>query len=239
MKLNNLLLMSSDEVESFICSLIDISSPKTVGFLNQHGYNLMANDNDVYESFNGLDVLLRDGKGIELVCRYWGKDAGENLNGTDLIPQIVNKCLNSNKDFSYFVYGTASPWLELGTKNMFGENDVKVLDGFMDESQYISHFDSHHSVSKYKLVILAMGMPKQEKVARLIKATASGPTLIICGGAIIDFQANRFNRSPLIFRKLGFEWLYRLIIEPRRMFKRYVIGIPVFFSNVVKKKITF
>jgi len=54
---------------------------------------------------------------------------------------------------------------------------------------------------------------------------------IVNGGAIIDFLAERVNRAPLVWRKLGMEWLYRLIQEPKRLFNRYVIGNVVFLTR--------
>ena len=81
-----------------------------------------------------------------------------------------------------------------------------------------------------------MGMPKQEQLAYEIQKNIQGSGIIICGGAIIDFKAGKVKRAPKIFRTLSLEWLYRLMNEPRRLFKRYVIGIPFFFFQLIKKK---
>ena len=95
------------------------------------------------------------------------------------------------------------------------------------------HFLEFGSSSALNIIVLAMGMPKQEKIAALLKANSSVSAIVICGGAILDFQANRYARAPLIFRKIGMEWLYRLYKEPGRMFSRYVIGGPIFFYNFI------
>ncbi|MFO6423125.1 WecB/TagA/CpsF family glycosyltransferase [Motilimonas sp. KMU-193] len=232
MKLNNLYLLDEKEIDRFVDEVLHTESCKTLGFLNQHGYNLMLKSSRVSEAFADLDFLLRDGKGLELACRYWGLNPGANLNGTDFIPYLLERCIASKLNCNFFVYGTCSPWLEKGAKSLLkGENAI-LLDGFLDEIEYVKDYSSKYSKLNLNIVLLAMGMPKQEKVASLIKEVATAPTLIICGGAIIDFQAERFNRSPLFLRKIGMEWLYRLIIEPKRMFKRYVLGIPIFFFNV-------
>lgn len=58
--------------------------------------------------------------------------------------------------------------------------------------------------------------------------------LLICGGAILDFTAARFPRAPLFFRRFGLEWAFRMLIEPKRLFKRYAVGIPMFFYYLLR-----
>ncbi|RTZ17424.1 glycosyltransferase [Vibrio aquaticus] len=221
------------EVEAFIDGLIATNEVISLGFINQHGYNLTVQNGDVYKHFIALDYLLRDGIGIELACKLKGLDAKANLNGTDLIPKIASKALVANRDTSFFVYGTEEPWLSKGSKALFKSHSVQTLDGFHSVKSYQAHFKEHHNTNALNLVVLAMGMPKQEEVASLLKQTSQGPLLVICGGAIIDFQGGKTERAPKVWRKLNLEWLYRLIKEPRRMFQRYVIGIPKFLYYVL------
>jgi len=80
-------------------------------------------------------------------------------------------------------------------------------------------------------VVLGMGMPKQETVAQQLRAAVSGPILIINGGAVLDFLADRFQRAPPLLRSLGLEWLFRLLLEPRRLWRRYIVGNIVFLAR--------
>ncbi len=203
----------------------------TVGFLNQHGFNLMLGDKATFTSFQSLDFLLRDGIGISLALKYSSRQAGANLNGTDLIPQIVDRFNDPNTD--YFVLGTHSPWLEMGSKNLLEGKARAIKDGFYPADSYISFLEQHIDPERFSVIILAMGMPKQEILATKIKGEIKGSGVVICGGAIIDFYAERFKRAPAWVQKCSLEWLYRLINEPRRLFKRYVIGIPVFLFRIV------
>jgi hypothetical protein len=57
------------------------------------------------------------------------------------------------------------------------------------------------------------------------------PCLIVCGGAIIDFMGGKTARAPQWMRKTGIEWVFRLLLEPRRLFQRYVVGNPVFLAR--------
>jgi exopolysaccharide biosynthesis WecB/TagA/CpsF family protein len=60
------------------------------------------------------------------------------------------------------------------------------------------------------------------------------PCVIVCGGAIIDFLGGKVSRAPLWLRRMGMEWAYRLAVEPMRLFRRYVIGNPLFLSRALR-----
>lgn len=235
--MQNLKLLPEDQVNDFIIQLLYTKKVLSIGFVNQHAFNLICSDCSIQKSFSNLDYLLRDGKGIEIACHLNGVDPGLNLNGTDFIPFFINEALNSHVELNLFAYGTINPWLESGASELFKSNCFFSLDGFQPEDSYISHFNQKLCNTRLNIVILAMGMPKQEKIASLIKASVDAPVIIICGGAILDFMSGKVSRAPLLFQKYGFEWLYRLFIEPKRLFKRYVLGIPVFFFNIFKYRI--
>ena len=202
----------------------------TVGFLNQHGFNLMLDDEVTFSSFQRLDFMLRDGIGVSLALKYFSRPQGANLNGTDLIPQIVDTF--NTVDTDYYVLGTQSPWLEKGSYRLLDGQAKAIKDGFYPTESYLSFLKQHIDPRRFSVIILAMGMPKQEMLASRIREEIDGGGLVICGGAIIDFYAERFKRAPAWVQKCSLEWLYRLLKEPRRLFRRYVIGIPVFLFRI-------
>ncbi|WP_367987596.1 WecB/TagA/CpsF family glycosyltransferase [Vibrio sp. NTOU-M3] len=229
--LDKLTLIEESKIEAFVEGLLNTNQAVSVGFLNQHGYNLIVKNDQIKHDFEQLDYLLRDGKGIEIACRHRKVDPKANMNGTDLIPLVVSKSIRSEKPLQLFAYGTQEPWLEKGATSLFEQREFLSLDGFQQESDYADHYAQHVEHDALKVIVLAMGMPKQERVAELLKAVSDSSAIILCGGAIIDFKAERFSRAPEIFQKFGLEWLYRLALEPKRLFRRYVIGIPVFFYH--------
>lgn len=229
-------IYTSNNVETLFNEIIKCNKSKSIGFLNQHAYNLTSGNIDIKNDFLALDYLLRDGKGIELACKIFDKEPGENLNGTDLIPKLIKAIENSKKNPKFFVFGTKNPWLELGTKTLFTSNEVLQLDGFQSEQCYLDAYIDNETTTDLNVVLLAMGMPKQEKLAKQIKIVATSQVIVVCGGAIVDFSAGRFKRAPAVFQNFGLEWLYRLAKEPKRLFYRYVIGIPIFFMRIYKSK---
>ena len=71
-------------------------------------------------------------------------------------------------------------------------------------------------------------------MAAALRTVISHPCLIVCGGAIIDFLGGKTPRAPLWMRQVGLEWVFRLALEPRRLFHRYVIGNPLFLMRALR-----
>jgi exopolysaccharide biosynthesis WecB/TagA/CpsF family protein len=107
------------------------------------------------------------------------------------------------------------------------------VDGFQTPSTYL-HLLRERRPS---LVLLAMGMPRQEELALWLRRRLGHGCLLICGGAIVDFLAGRTRRAPPLLRRLGMEWAWRLGQEPVRLFKRYVIGNPQFLWRTWRLKL--
>lgn len=219
--LSNLTIVPEGEVDArLLPALAAIDKPTTLGFLNAHGVNLCWDRSSVARNFTDLDYLLRDGIGVDLCCRRLGWKGGENLNGTDFIPRLLQ-----HRGGTISVLGTQAPWLEVAAQRLRdrGAKIVSAHHGFERPDFYVNQV----LADRPDVVLLAMGMPKQEEVAALIKEAADWPVLIICGGAILDWISERFERAPEFYRRNNLEWVYRLRKEPARLFRRYVIGNPL------------
>lgn len=240
--LSKMHIVEDNQTDNFIDTyVLKASRAISIGFINQHGCNLVVDEQRVYRSFMDLTFLLRDGIGVKMACLKYGIKPGENLNGTDLIPRILDKVLGDEHNKS-IVFGTKEPWLSKGVNRFFGNNNAHYLDGFRTNEEYLIFLSDYFKNDEYEekkitVILLAMGMPKQEELAnKILELCIDKRVIIICGGAIIDFAAGRFKRAPKFIQKIGLEWAYRLFCEPSRLFKRYAIGIPVFFYNMMTNK---
>lgn len=229
------IVSSGEEREQLLETLIGCASerPHILNFFNQNAANLLMKNAEFRRDFLAMDMVLRDGIGARMALGMLGKSSGLNMNGTDLIPTLVEAYSQLHPDAPLFFLGTSEPWLREGANRLVGmhRGKVLVLDGFRSVEHYAAALTPY--ADQFKLVVLGMGMPKQERVAMYLQHEPIGPALIVCGGAVIDFAAGRFSRAPEWMRKSGMEWLYRLGNEPRRLFKRYVVGIPIFLSCVL------
>lgn len=220
-------IASASDEAALIERLTSPGATRTLAFINAHAVNLAWSDPSAARAFAEADIILRDGKGMEILDRMGGRDPGLNMNGTDLIPHL----LAASRGRSLAVFGTRDPWLGEACARLRAEGHhiVAQLDGFRSEADYLAEVDR----TQPEIVLLAMGMPRQEQLACLLRATRpEGRALIICGGAIVDFLAGRVSRAPGWLRRTGLEWAYRLVLEPRRLFRRYVLGNVLFLARM-------
>lgn len=210
--------------------LIDtLSKPKAttvLGFVNAHAMNLVAGSSDYYNALAAVDVLLRDGSGMTILLRRLGLAPGLNMNGTDFIPKLLAAYNGRRVAF----WGTEEPFLANALQRseaLFGVDVVSAQHGFSEVEAYLTLAKQLQP----ELIVLGMGMPKQEVVAARL-ADSGMPCLIVCGGAILDFLGGKVTRAPQWLRRLGCEWIYRLLNEPKRLFRRYVVGNFVFLLRI-------
>lgn len=207
----------ADEV-GLIMRVARTDRPCVLSFVNQHVVNLAWRSSTFAASLHSSDVLLRDGIGLEVCLACLNKSAGRNMNGTDFIPRLAAAFAGRR----VALFGTVAPWTSraataLGT---LGCEVVAVIDGFQPMETYVVEVNR----TRPALVILAMGNPKQEQVAAMIAASTQAPMTIVNGGAIADFLAQRFRRAPRWLRQLRGEWLFRMMLEPGRLWRRYILG---------------
>lgn len=205
--------------------------PYVVSFLNANGANLAWETPSLHERLLRSDLLLRDGIGVELALLAFGRPRGLNMNGTDFIPQIARAYAGRRAA----LFGTRSPWLERARETLESEGltVVAVEDGFAPPERYLHLTEQNRP----DLVILAMGMPKQEHLSIQLREQLAYPVLIVNGGAVLDFLGGKVTRAPEIMRRTRSEWAYRLALEPKRLARRYLIGIPVFFGRVALTRV--
>ncbi|MFK0342517.1 WecB/TagA/CpsF family glycosyltransferase [Pseudomonas asiatica] len=207
-----------------------LSAPEAatvLGFVNAHAMNLVVRDGACHQALSAADVLLRDGSGMAILYRRLGLEPGLNMNGTDFIPRLLAAYRGRRVAF----WGTRQPYLDQAVQRsvaMFGVVPVSVHDGFASVDTYLQLAREQQP----ELIVLGMGMPRQEVVAARLAATG-GPCLIVCGGAILDFLGGKVSRAPEWLRRMGGEWLYRLLREPKRLFMRYVVGNPLFLLRTL------
>ena len=223
------LVGSESELEQLMQRLCTPQQPQVLAFANAHAFNFAADSVEFFEAINSTNVILRDGSGMAMLYRMLGTNPGLNLNGTDLIPKILERF----SGVSIALFGTQDPYLSKAaavvSAGITSRSQLICKDGFQTADTYLMLAKE----TKPKLIILGMGMPKQEKVAAQLVALNT-PCLIICGGAIIDFMGGKISRAPQWMRNMGVEWIYRFAMEPRRLFSRYLVGNPVFlFRSMV------
>ena len=205
-----------------IGSARDPSQPKFFAFVNAHCLNLAYRDAAYAEILRRCDCVWPDGTGVRMAGRRLGFPVPENVNGTDMFPLLEGRV---------FLYGAAPGVAERAAENIRTKYPrmtvVGTADGFGDEREVIASVNRANP----DILLVAKGVPRQEKwIADHLGELRCGCAIAV--GGLLDFVSGRIPRAPLWMRRCGIEWLYRLKCEPVRMFRRYVIGNPLFLMRL-------
>lgn len=213
--------------EQLLESLSHPAEPLVLAFVNSHAMNSAATSRQFFDAIMSADLVLRDGIGMQILLGLLNQTPGLNLNGTDLIPKILRRYAGR----AIALFGTREPYLGRARAKVLSQlapgSPCVTADGFMDAAAYVRLAAAHRP----GLIVLGMGMPRQEEVAGVLRAALGFPCLIVCGGAIIDFLGGKTPRAPRWMRRSGLEWAFRLALEPKRLFRRYVVGNPLFIAR--------
>jgi exopolysaccharide biosynthesis WecB/TagA/CpsF family protein len=204
--------------------------PRMLAYVNAHTLNLAARDDDLRDALGRCELVLNDGFGLSLAAMMRGERFPENMNGSDFTVRLLE--LASSRGWRVFFYGgepgVAAAAAERLSARIEGLDIVGVRDGFGGESEEL--VAGHVADARADLLIVALGSPRQELwLARNLGL--SGAQVGVGVGAFLDFSAGRVRRAPRWMNVLGVEWCFRLVQEPRRLWRRYVVGNPLFLMR--------
>ena len=179
-------------------------------------------DKEFRDILNSADFCLCESRGLRMVARFLGKKIKENITGVNLIYKLRGRI---------FLLGGKKGVVEKVREKLKAEV-VGVEHGYQDLEKVI---DKINKVEP-EILLIGLGSPKQEKwIYDNLKKMPSVKVAIGVGGAF-DFISGRVKRAPKILQKIGLEWLWRLILQPRRI-KRIYNGVVKLGWLVLKTKI--
>ncbi len=203
-----------------------------IAFINAHCLNIAYKNNGYKQVLNDCAEVFADGIGAKLGAKMLGFKVEENVNGTDMFPLLAQK------PYRIYLFGGAPGVAETALKNAKTLNGkaefVGCADGFFKEKSEEQIFAELCEL-KVDILLVALGVPKQEEWIKCNLDKLPGCVAIGVGG-LLDFVSGRIPRAPLWMRKCNIEWCFRLYCEPMRLFKRYIIGNPLFLWRVFLNK---
>jgi N-acetylglucosaminyldiphosphoundecaprenol N-acetyl-beta-D-mannosaminyltransferase len=185
--------------------------------------------------FEGAALLLPDGIGVVIASRLLYGEKIPRLPGADLMQRLCAEA--ADKKYKIFIYGSAEGVNKKAVENISGSypgiNIVGRAHGFQKE-EAIDNLIHEINESGADILFIALGSPRQEEwliqnLPRLHVGICQGI------GGTLDTIAGTTKRAPVLFRKAGLEWLYRLVKEPKRIYRQS--ALPVFAFKVLKEKI--
>ena len=213
-------------------SLIDGDKVTQVVTINPEMFEAAEKDPTFSGIIRDAEMVIPDGVGVKLALKLTGKDAAR-IPGVDFAKRLLKESALSNIPVA--IIGSKEEVVTKAVENLkkeiSGLNIVYFHNGYFDNDEEIYNELKQRSP---KLILVALGSPRQEKFIYAAKPKLN-PALMIGIGGSLDVWSGSVKRAPKIFQKLGLEWLYRTACQPSR-FKRIFPTLPLFLIRVLSYK---
>lgn len=210
--------------------------PHQVSFAYADCLNKACSDPHYRQVLNGSKLVLPDGIGIRIASSILGRQVRDNHCGTDVIPAFLGH-INGNGARVFLLGSKQTVVARAGQRMKQDFPSVTVCGvehGYFDSDEEII---AKINAARPDILLVGMGVPRQEKW--IAKNLSRLNVKICCGvGALFDFYSGSMPRAPQWMLNGGMEWIYRLYREPRRLWRRYLIGNFLFLGRVYRQLLT-
>lgn len=208
------------------------ASPAQLAFVNPDCLNIAYGNEAYRRTLCAAARVLPDGIGLQIGCRLLGTSLVANVNGTDLFPRLCERLAGT--ELSLYLLGARPGVADAVAANMTerypGLRIAGTRHGYFGPEEGEGVIEAINR-SGAQILLVAFGAPRQE--LWIAGATERlRPRVCMGVGGLFDFYSGRVPRAPVWIREIGFEWVWRLWQEPGRMWRRYIVGNPLFLYRV-------
>lgn len=187
---------------------------------------------------NSCGIINADGASVILASKFLGKPLPERVAGVDLMQDLV--ALSAEKNYSIYLLGARLEVVKKTAEVLYQRyptlNISGIHDGYFKEEEWSSLSAELKKVNP-DFVFVGITSPIKEYLIEFLQEDGNNAVFMGVGGSF-DVISGKISRAPQWMQKANLEWLFRVIQEPRRLFKRYFIGNRKFISAVIKEKLS-
>ncbi len=227
----NVDILTFDDAITKVIESIKNSEGMQIVTINPEMIELANRDKEFSDVLNNAKLIIPDGSGIKLALKLKGIKQ-EQIPGVDFSKKLIEIC--SKENYKIALIGAKEEVIVKTVENLKKEfpnlNISYSRNGYFtpeEENQIVTEIEN----SGAKLILSALGAPKQEIFNRKCKEQMPQSVFIGVGGSF-DVWAGTVERAPLLFRKFGCEWIYRTLKQPKRI-KRIYKTLPMFLIKVI------
>lgn len=232
----------ADSVASDVCDGFGKQAPRSFIFLNPHSIVLAREDPALRAAIMKSSDLFCDGVGLSFASMLLKRQRIHRVYGYEFFTAMSAEMSRRQTGSVFFLGGTDESLPELIRRFRVDYPGVQRIDSwappfkphFTDED--IAEMGRRVAASGADVLWVGLGSPKQEKMLHALLAH-SGAKCAAAIGAVFDFYTDRVPHAPAWVRRIGLQWAHRLVLEPRRLWKRTLISTPLFLSQVAKEMI--
>ena len=237
----NILNVPIDNIS--MCDLLDKLKDGGVVFTpNVDHLVKLSKDREFYQVYLDADYRVCDSQLILYASHFLGQPICEKVSGSDLFPAFY-RYYGKDEDVKIFLLGSLEGVAARARRRIndkVGRN--MVVDcysppfGFEKDPLECRKIVDIINNSGANVLAVGVGAPKQEKWINTYRSSLTNISTFFAIGATIDFEAGRIRRAPSWMSSAGLEWLYRLVSDPARLWKRYLVEDLAFFILIFRQK---
>jgi N-acetylglucosaminyldiphosphoundecaprenol N-acetyl-beta-D-mannosaminyltransferase len=234
----NINVTNMEDTLNYLKSNLDKLRGKYICVANVHT-TVMSYENEEYRAIqNNAAMALPDGGPLSKYCRLKGVEHAERVTGPDLMGEVFR--VSAENGYRHFFYGSKEQTLNSMKERLEHEyNGIQIVGMYSPPYRALTAKEDEEAInminsSKPDFIWVGLGAPKQEIWMSEHAEIVNG--VMIGVGAGFDYFAGNIKRAPVIMQKLCLEWLYRLLQDPRRLWKRYVTTNYKFVKYIMREK---
>lgn len=227
--------LTVEEVLAAVDRAIEARSRLLIGVVNVAKTVNMQRDAELCQAVLSSDMILADGLPVVWASRLLRRPLPERVAGIDLMHRMLER--SCARGYRVFCLGAAEDVLAKAIRRIEADHPGATVAGYhhgyftADEESRIAE---QIRDARADILFVAMTSPKKERFLARWAGLMEVPVCHGVGGSF-DILAGKVKRAPLIWQRLGLEWLYRVIQEPRRMWRRYLVTNTVFCGMVLSE----
>lgn len=227
-------------VENLVATAIEWSAarePRTIMYANVHVLNTAYEQRPLRDALQQADTVYCDGSGVRLGAWLQGKSLPARMTGADWINDF---CAVSRRTGTRIFLlagepGVAARAAAVLTERFPGLRIVGTHHGYLEATEATESALAAIEAAQPDLVFVGMGTPRQE-LWLMRHRDRLGSRVVWCVGALFDFVAGVQRRGPRWLVDHHMEWAARLLSDPRRLWRRYLVGNPLFLARVATER---
>ena len=177
---------------------------------------------ELWDYLKGADYVTADGMPIVLLSKLVRNPLPERVTGADLVPALFRRC--AEEGLSVYILGGSQPALDEAIEKLPKAKIAGMDTSFVKLEQEQPEIIARINEAKPDLLFVALGNPKQELWMGRNASKLDVPVMIGVGGTF-NFVSGKVKRAPRWMQRCGLEWIYRIIQEPGRLWRRYAYGL--------------
>jgi N-acetylglucosaminyldiphosphoundecaprenol N-acetyl-beta-D-mannosaminyltransferase len=233
---------SFDEVtEQIVNHILTSGSPEYVVTPNAHHVVTLQSDERFRQIYREAFLVVPDGVSLLWAAKFLNAPLQDRVNGTDLFEKLC--AIAAEKHLKIFLLG-GRPGAAEGAAQVLKKRhpDLNIVGtycppyGFEKNPTELDRINTAIQTGAPHILFVGLGAPKQEYWI-FDNYKALDVPISVGIGVSFEFVAGVVERAPKLMQSLGLEWLFRLLVEPRRLWQRYIVGNTVFVSLIIRQRL--